>query len=142
MKFCQPHWDKMRAAVDARGMTPLLADSGEEMATRLERQISDGETTIDNFDPLMDMHWAILNNTDPRVLLMPGDVCPLCHANEMHKQVCEHLIGCMDESHGHHVPWQPPHGPFPDNHEHETYFEWMIDRAADDALARWNEMKL
>ena len=61
MKFCQRHWDLMRAAVESRGMTPLVADSGASAAANFVDEFEHG-LTIDNFDPLMAMHWNIATN--------------------------------------------------------------------------------
>jgi hypothetical protein len=61
MKFCQTHWDKMRAAIEARGMTPLVASHGNAAIQNIADEIKHGQT-IDNFDPLMAMHWNISGN--------------------------------------------------------------------------------
>lgn len=103
----------MREAVKARGMENLVADSGEAAIGQLERQIQ-GEDSIDTFDPLMHMHWAILANLPPRIFFMDG--CPLCNADRLHKEEC---------------PGPPCQ---------ITDFEWMVDRSADDALDKWKEL--
>lgn len=56
MKFCERHWTMMRAAVEARGMTPLVAENGASAAQNLMDELKHG-SNIDNFDPLMAMHW-------------------------------------------------------------------------------------
>jgi hypothetical protein len=61
MKFCQRHWDMMRAAVEARGMTPLVANGGKAAVENLVDELERGPST-DNFDPLMAMHWNIATN--------------------------------------------------------------------------------
>lgn len=61
MKFCQRHWDMMKAAVEARGMTPLVAQGGKSAVENLVDELAHGPTT-DNFDPLMAMHWNIATN--------------------------------------------------------------------------------
>lgn len=61
MKFCLPHWTKMRAAIEARGMTPLVAENGQSAIANLADELQRGQT-LDNFDPLMAMHWNIVNN--------------------------------------------------------------------------------
>lgn len=61
MKFCQRHWDMMRAAVEAHGMTPLVAQGGAAAIDNLVDELKAGSTT-DNFDPLMAMHWNIATN--------------------------------------------------------------------------------
>jgi len=62
MKFCQAHWDKMRAAVEARGLTPLVAPDREHAIANVIDEIEQGKQTLDNFDPLMSMHWNIAGN--------------------------------------------------------------------------------
>lgn len=58
MKFCQPHWDALRAAIDVRGLSHLVGKSGEVAAERLAREAS-GAATPSDFDPLMGAHNAI-----------------------------------------------------------------------------------
>jgi|SRR5882757_8318311 len=114
MQFCQTHWGKMREAVKLRGMESLVPDTGEKVVSQLQRQM-EGEDSIDTFDPLMGMHWAILGNIPAYYSIAEG--CPLCNVNKDHKDRC---IG-------------PPDCNIVD-------FEWMIDRSADDALAHWQEL--
>lgn len=117
MKFCQRHWDLMRAAVEARGMTPLVAANGKSAAENLVSELQDGQT-LDNFDPLMAMHWNIAGNAmeklGPNALYLMGggpedpiDMdrltapelktkyagqtwprCPLCYMNIAHEFTC------------------------------------------------------
>ncbi len=61
MQFCQRHWDMMRAAVEARGMTPLVASNGAYAMANLISEVKEGPK-LDNFDPLMAMHWNISIN--------------------------------------------------------------------------------
>lgn len=103
MKFCQPHWDRLRKAIDDRGLSDLIAPDGEtaaaQMADQLKRaEAGDESETLVNYDPLMAAHWAIVNNVSglgPGIaleLMMPdedgSDRCPLCYANEGHKLAC------------------------------------------------------
>ena len=61
MRFCQRHWDMMRAAVEARGMSSLVAQGGQAAIENIKDELERGSTT-DNFDPLMAMHWNIATN--------------------------------------------------------------------------------
>lgn len=61
MRFCQRHWDLMRAAVESRGLSPLVAHGGKAAMENLVDELERGSTT-DNFDPLMAMHWNIATN--------------------------------------------------------------------------------
>ena len=92
------------------------------------RELSEGETTIDSFDPLMHAHNAIMANTlslvGPAVLVVgdgpdEGHHCPLCFLNESHAATCE----------------GPPCilGP--------TAFDEWIDKAADEARDKWQAMR-
>ncbi len=61
MRFCQRHWDMMRAAVEARGLSSLVAASGHSAVENLVDEVQNGPS-LDNFDPLMAMHWNIATN--------------------------------------------------------------------------------
>lgn len=79
MKFCQPHWEELRAAIQTRGLNHLVARSGEEATQRLRDEL---EGTADNktFDPLMAAHNQITARALEAggiELLSSGD-CPLC----------------------------------------------------------------
>jgi hypothetical protein len=76
MKFCQPHWDKLKAAIEARGLMSRVASSGEQAAA----QLAAGKP-----DPLMAAHNAIVGNALGKVgleLMMPNEDgterCPIC----------------------------------------------------------------
>lgn len=106
MRFCQDHWDRLRAAIDERGLSHLIAPDGKtammQMADQLKRaEAGDEPHTPVNYDPLMSAHWAIVNNLGDAarqhggpgaaLYILTGDICPLCFANEQHQQ------GCQDE---------------------------------------------
>jgi len=97
MKICQAHWAKMRAKIDALGLTHLIAADGKEAMDRAVRELEAAEegTKPDktDFDPLMAMTWSFTNTVLERsgigVMMqrspepdgMPandGDYCPLC----------------------------------------------------------------
>lgn len=85
MRFCQSHWDALRAAIDARGLSHLVARSGKEACERLVAE-SKGEATDATWDPLMAAHNMIVS----RVLelggpyIFTGDYCPVCEAIRGH----------------------------------------------------------
>jgi hypothetical protein len=115
MKMCSPHWEMLRAAIKDRGLSALVADSGQQAVSNMESEMRDGPT-IDNFDPLMGAHWAIVSNLSvnhPSILFV--DDCPLCYANRGHAQ------GCND----------------PGCTEREAYYDRWIQRAADDQVSAW-----
>jgi hypothetical protein len=148
MRFCTPHWTKLREAIDSRGLTPFIAKDGKVATKQLIKQLEDQDVTKATFDPLMSAHWAIAGNTmslidqtgnNPLYLLAgeeaPEDPvkgypgfesrtwprCPLCYINLAHEVSCTNPKCMLDKQHG---------------------YDWMIERAADDALARAREFGL
>ena len=80
MKFCQPHWEKLREAIKARGLWQLVASSGKEVVDRLKK---------DGFDPLMAAHNMIVGRTLDVAGLGPmtsrpdgSEWCPLCYLQQ------------------------------------------------------------
>lgn len=80
MKICQRHWDMLRAAIDARGLSHLVARSGEEAIQRLAR--ADGTSDILDYDPLMVCNWMIMNQGlhSGGPYLLTADLCPICES--------------------------------------------------------------
>ena len=158
MKFCQDHWDRLRAKIEERGLDDLIAPSGVIAAAQIADQINrgkagDDEPTVANFDPLMGAHWAITSNAlnmlggSVMYLMTDGDEdeidfsqyrngedvrarmalvdaptwprCPLCYLNLAHELTCS---GCeLPQVDG---------------------YDWMLDRAADDALEQAKKLGL
>lgn len=90
MRFCQEHWDTLRAEVTKQGLAGFVADSGEDVAKKMVREVEEKEVTIDSFDPLMGAHWAIVGNLadiDGNIFFI--DECPLCYSNKMHFDHCQ-----------------------------------------------------
>ncbi len=79
MNFCQEHWDGMRAAVEARGMSHLVARSGVEAAQNVTDEFN-GVAGASQWDPLMAMNWAIGSRVMRAVglSLLQNAECPLC----------------------------------------------------------------
>jgi hypothetical protein len=145
MKMCMPHWTALRAAIDARGLAALVADNGEKAAANVASELADGQT-IDNFDPLMGAHNAILSNAldaAGAVILFAApdgsDVCPLCYLNDRARYVWDAGVAygmkpgdkcrCADPTCTATFPAQP-----------DTYDGW-IDRAADDQVDAWKALR-
>jgi hypothetical protein len=153
MKFCKAHWDKLRAAIDERGLSGLVHQGGAAATEAMARELQ-GTATDRDFDPLMAAHWAIVNNAsrviadtggNPLYLMTDGPEdpltpegikaarglplaegttwprCPLCYVNLAHKVSCKE-DGCTIDR--------------------EAGFDWMIARAAEDALATAREKHL
>ncbi len=137
MRFCPDHWERLREAIKARGLYALVADSGEQAAKNLVSELADG-STIDNFDPLMGAHNAIVAQAmdiipgqykqNPMMLFADPDehpewACPICALNWCHE---EHDRLCTVED----CTW--PKG-----------FDWsddMITGAADHMATVWTEI--
>jgi hypothetical protein len=121
------HWNRLRAAIADRGLSALVSETGQAAVANLKSEIVDGPS-IDNFDPLMGAHNAILGNaiqiTGPVLLMASGDdePCPLCYLNESlakhHAEGCT-TPGCLADT-------------LPPGH----YDDW-IDKAADGAAEEW-----
>lgn len=137
MKFCHTHWDQLRKAIDDRGLTPFIAKDGKVAVAQLTKQIETGDDTKATFDPLMSAHWSITTNAmqaldrvgiNPLYLLSDGSEapdgrndCPLCELNYLHEQGCTNPDCTLDKKRG---------------------YDWMIDRAASDALSQAREYGL
>jgi hypothetical protein len=144
MRFCQDHWDRLRKKIEERGLSVLISENGEEAAKKLFDQLNGEKPTLDNFDPLMNAHWAIFGNV---VKILPQATgylmddsspqdniwqtgmpfkffgktwprCPLCYIGIAHELTCE---GCdLPTVNG---------------------YDWMLDKAADEQLAIWQSLK-
>lgn len=111
MKFCQPHWDALRAAVESRGLGHLIAANGRDALARTVAEL-EGRDEPDDFDPLMSAHWMIAGRaTDVLGLaIFTGDYCPVCELLKV-------------------TP--PP----PEGHRYATNEAYFIDGPADAVLA-------
>lgn len=79
MQFCQAHWDYLRGAIETRGLSHLVARSGEE-AVANEVAALEGRTEDVRWDPLMTAHWNLVRVVMERVgpSLLFGNDCPMC----------------------------------------------------------------
>ena len=140
MKMCMNHWESLREAIKARGLYSLVADNGEKAVSNLASELEDGQT-IDNYDPLMSAHNAILSNSmdalgPSALMLFTGDYCPLCVLNERSREAWEQ--GKRDGMKaGQPCPCGACDAVFPA--EPESYDVW-IDRAADDQINVWKSL--
>jgi len=110
MKFCKSHWDALRAAVDARGMTHLVAKSGAQAFENVVLEL-EGREREAHFDPLMAAHNMILGHAMDLLglVLFTGDYCPAC---ELLKR----------------------YPPIPEGHRYATNESYMIDGPVDAVL--------
>lgn len=121
MKFCQPHWDKLKTALVERGLEPLMVKTSEAMHRRMQVELRGDAHPADMFEPLMGAHNAILANAlsaGGLALMAPkddgSDWCPICFL-----KTCE----CGD-------PACPER------------FESWVEKAADEQLAQAHALKL
>ena len=153
MKFCQDHWERMRKALDDRKIGHLVAQGGGLAIAQIANQLETRDVTPENFDPLMSMHWAIAGNaidtlgrsagyllscpegdedpidvsriSDPalkaKYLGKKWPLCPICYCNITHELTCRETRCVLPRENG---------------------YDWMIARAADDALDQANELGL
>lgn len=115
MKFCTSHWDALRAAIENRGLSSLVADNGEKAASNLVSELTEG-SSIDNFNAIVANVVAILH-AGAAMEVLAGDVCPLCYVNEAHKATCTD-DGCA-----------------------LSYDAW-VGRAADDMVEAWKKLQV
>lgn len=121
MMFCQDHWDRLRDKIAAAGLSALVAESSDELLSKAMSQSQSGPT-VDNFEPLMAAHWAIVMNLanvagpGGLVHIMTMADCPLCHANAAHAAHCTDGCGRGD------------------------YFDDYLDFAVADQVAAWKRL--
>lgn len=78
MKFCEDHWGRLRLEIERREYEPgrfladFIAKDGKQAIAQLADNIETEKTTLKNFDPLMNAHWAIVGNA----LTLLGDRVP------------------------------------------------------------------
>ena len=99
MKMCQSHWDKLKTAIDERGLGHLVAKDGVKAAQQIANQLNGSEAKED-YDPLMSAYWAIMANSIKAfgIGAMQEDFgCSLCaldaHAAECKDEGCPKYTG-------------------------------------------------
>lgn len=78
MKFCIPHWEKLKTAIKERGLIRLVAKDNADAMARAKRQ-TEGTATPDDFDPLHNATLSIYSNAVKAApYLLTGAYCPIC----------------------------------------------------------------
>lgn len=93
MPWCQPHWDALREAIEARGMGPWVSRGGAMAAQQAGRELTGTQDDAKGFDPLM-RAWSMINT---RIMENGGSIwnCPLCEV-QTHLDTCTQP-GCSAE---------------------------------------------
>lgn len=84
MKFCQPHWERLKGEIKSHGVVDFIAKDGAEALSQVVGQLKGEQQTKRNYDPLMAAHWMIVNRALEcgGLYLMTGDYCPLCEVKK------------------------------------------------------------
>lgn len=80
MKFCQPHWDKLRVAVmETRGLGHLVASNGRDAMARTIADLK-GDADVSDYDPLTSCFWMIHSKAIEfwGFAMLAGEDCPIC----------------------------------------------------------------
>jgi len=99
MRFCQPHWNKLRAEIERVGLGKFVSADGHEAIAKtvasIERADLGDPPRQSEFDPLLNAHWAIVSNVMGVVgfaIMVQNDDgsdrCPLCFIT------ADHLANC------------------------------------------------
>lgn len=100
MQFCKDHWDKLRKAIEDRGLSHLVVKSEEAVFENIVAELQ-GEKVV--YDPLIDCHWMITNKaleTGGLYLLTNKkdgtQYCPVCEAVTHGNLECDWIDGPAD----------------------------------------------
>lgn len=107
MKFCADHWARLRAAIDDRGLSDLVASDGKRAAANLASDLQKG-AALQTFDPLMSAHndiWAHAMQQPSGMSVMyanedGSERCPICWTRDKHAESCPGLPECALTSAG------------------------------------------
>lgn len=93
MRICQNHWRQLRKAIEGRGLSSLIAQSGKEAVDSVMRQ-AEGMDTPADFDPLMSANFAIwaAYTRDVGLEAFSDDRCPLCKVEESREGLAANWI--------------------------------------------------
>lgn len=62
MGICQDHWGRLREKIAEAGLGSLVSESGEEAARIMVQSLQGNKETVDNFDPMLNAYFNILNH--------------------------------------------------------------------------------
>jgi len=83
MKLCLPHWNQLKEAIEATGLSKYVAPDGKAAIRNLVGGL-EGKPERDVFDPLMAANLAIWSNALDKggLYMMTGDYCPICESEK------------------------------------------------------------
>jgi hypothetical protein len=53
VNLCKPHWDELKAEIQHRGLGDFVAEDGKEILGKVEKELTDGQPSIETIDPLL-----------------------------------------------------------------------------------------
>lgn len=82
MQICPDHYEKLKAAIEARGLTRLIAKDAQTSFDAAVREIQGEPAEPGDYDPLAACCWMIMGRALEMagLYLMTGDLCPVCEA--------------------------------------------------------------
>jgi hypothetical protein len=95
LSLCENHWQRLKQAIDDRGLSHLVAKNGQEAARRTAASTVENVPSVANFDPLMSSYLMIIHHSIEasglEVLQVPEDEsrCAICFLKEEHKKTCQ-----------------------------------------------------
>lgn len=91
MQFCQNHWDRLRAALDERGLSALVGKDGLAAVQATRDQLEGTPDPATAPDPLLLANWMIMHRalSVAGLWLMGAEPCTVCATPEGHCPLCE-----------------------------------------------------
>jgi hypothetical protein len=89
MKFCQPHWDRLKTAIESRGLGHLIAANGRDAIARMVADLEQ-RSELSDYDPLMSAHWKIVSVAEQYLglsLYFGEAICPLCEVLKVYPPI-------------------------------------------------------
>jgi len=79
MRICPSHWDKLKAAIESRGLMHLVARDAQTAMQNIVLEL-EGRAQEAYFDPLMQANCMLMSAALRRggIEMLMGDLCPVC----------------------------------------------------------------
>lgn len=98
MRLCKECWDKLRVAIEERGLMQMVGKNGDT-AAKMAMERANGDESRGSYDPLMAANFAIWSHVLQATgvkFMMDSAGCPLCEKTEMEKTCTDPM--CKKES--------------------------------------------